>query len=138
MGLFSNKKKKENQEESIHEINEFLSIIKENNIIEICLYIDHDKIINISKHIKEICNTVIMNGYNWEVLLHTYINKNMPELLDGMDTNSEAGIYGVFYKYSEENIEKTNKLADIINRLIQNEYELYQFIHEYKSYINWE
>lgn len=138
MGLFGNKKKKENQEESVYEINEFLTIIKENNMIEICLYIDHDKVINISKHINEICNTVIMNGYNWEVLLHTFMNKNMPELLDGMDTNSEAGIYSVFYKHSEENIEKANKLVDIINGLIENEDALYQFIREYKSNINWE
>lgn len=47
----------------------------------------------IGKKMETINEQAYMNGYNWEAFLNCYPEIHQPELLDGIETDSEAGTY---------------------------------------------
>lgn len=55
-----------------------------------------------------------MNGYDWDTALKNYLAVNAPDLLEGMNTDPEAGTCVVFYDANAENEEKIRRIADIL------------------------
>lgn len=86
----------------------------------------------------EIHEDAYMNGYNWEMFLNYYLEKNAPDVLEGLDSDPEAGLYAAYYDVSIENEKKAEKLAEIIRFLIENEVELYRIVREEGDQIEWE
>ena len=79
-----------------------------------------------------------MNGYNWEAVLGYYLGKTAPDLLEGMDTDPEAGMYVAYYPLTPENEAKAERLAGIIHDLVEHGETLCQFIQTEGDNIPWD
>ena len=71
-----------------------------------------------------------MNGYNWDAFLNYYLAENAPDILEGIDSDPEAGTYAAYFEENEENEERAKRFADIIISLIENEEEIYKILRE--------
>ena len=117
---------------------DYVKVFNIENIVDICFYIDQDKILAIGEKMNEICEDAYMNGYNWEALLNYYLKNNAPELLEGLETDPEAGMYAAFYELSPENEKKAEKFAGLITHLVENEEELYSLVRDHGDEIEWD
>ena len=97
---------------------ENVAIVKSDSSISVCFYIENDKPLKIGEKMNAINEDAYMNGYNWEAFFNFYLEENDPDVLEGMETDPEAGMYVAYYDYSQENEERAEKFADIINSLI--------------------
>ena len=105
---------------------------------EVCFYIENPKVMAVAEKMEELCQDAYMNGYNWEAFFNCYLAINAPELLEDMKTDPEAGMYVAYYDISKENEAKAERFADIIISLVENEEELYSFLHENGEEIEWD
>ena len=96
---------------------DYVKILKYGKIINLTFYIEHDKPFEIGEKMNEIYDKAYMNGYNWEAFLNYYLEKNSPEVLEGL---------------------KAEKLKNIIIDLIENEEKLYKVLKDEGSKINWD
>lgn len=117
---------------------EYVIVTKEEDYISICFYIEQQKPFTIGEKMNEINEEAYMNGYNWEAFFNYYLEKNEPELLDGLDTDPEAGMYAAYYDVTPENEVKAEKFGKIICALIENEEELYRIVREEGDAIEWD
>ena len=117
---------------------DYLQFIKNDGIILVCFLIEEDKVLEIGDKMNEISEDAYMNGYNWEAFIHYYLKNHHPEILENMETDSEAGTYVAYYTDTPENEKKAEKLAAIIEELVENEARLYEIVRNEGSDINWE
>ncbi len=117
---------------------DYVKILKYGKIINLTFYIEHDKPFDIGEKMNEIYDKAYMNGYNWEAFLNYYLEKNAPEVLEGVEIDPEAGIFTAYYDNTLENEEKAEKFKKIIIDLIENEEKLYKVLKEEGSKINWD
>ena len=117
---------------------DYVKILRYGKIINLTFYIEHDKPFEVGEKMNEIYDKAYMNGYNWEAFLNYYLEKNSPEVLEGIEMDPEAGIITVYYDNTLENEEKAEKLKNIINDLIENEDKLYKVLKDEGSKINWD
>ena len=117
---------------------DYVKVFKTEKIVDICFYIDKDNILAIGDKMNEICEDAYMNGYNWEALLNYYLKNNAPELLDGVNTDPEAGMYVAYYDLSPENEQKAEKFAALIIDLVEHEDKLYDLVREHGNEIEWD
>ena len=113
-------------------------VIKDENGLQVCFYIQNDKPFNIGKKMKKINKNAYMNGYNWEAFLNYYLAKNAPDILNGMTTDPEAGLYAAYYDVTAENEARAENFAKIINTLLENEEEIYCIVREEGKDIAWD
>ena len=104
--------------------------------ISVYLNIEEDVIMAIGQKMEEINEEAYMNGYNWEAFLNKYLQTNHPELLEGIDTDSEAGTYVALFEKSNSN--KADKLVGVINELVKNPEEIYSFLKANGEDIEWD
>ncbi len=116
----------------------YVSVHKYDDDIGVTFYIEEEKILNIGDKMNAICEDAYMNGDNWDAFLNYYLEKNAPELLEGLESDPEAGLYSAYYSYSEQNAKKAEKFAELIQSLIENEESLYQFLREEADNIEWD
>ncbi|MBO5103643.1 MAG: hypothetical protein J6B74_01075, partial [Ruminococcus sp.] len=93
-------------------MSDFIDITYGEEYISLNFFIENEKIADIGAEMERINPEAYMNGYNWEAFLNYYLEKNVPEILVGMDSDPEARMYAVYYDNNEENIEKTVRLAE--------------------------
>jgi hypothetical protein len=118
--------------------------------ISICFYIEQDNVVKIGKKIKSIVSTNFgkillrlfpkiskMNGYNWEGFINYYLQKNHPEVMQNMETDSEAGMYVAYYDFSFENEKNADKLMEIIIDVIENKSNILESIKNDGRLIDW-
>lgn len=98
--------------------------------------IEADEVMAIGEKMQGINEQAYMNGYNWEAFLNSYLHANNPELLDGLDTDSEAGTYVALY--AEASSGKADRLIGIIKRLVNNPDEILSFLKENGEEIEWD
>lgn len=98
---------------------------------------EDEKVFAIGERMYEINEEAYMNGYNWDSFFNYYLAKNAPDILEGMETDPEAGSYTAYFKYTEENEQKAKRFADIIISLIENEEEIYKLLRENGDEIEW-
>lgn len=114
-------------------------IKQEDNSIAVCLYIENNNVLSIGDKMNEINENAYMNGYNWDAFLNYYVGKHHPEVLEGLDSDPEAGMYCAFYEDgTPENEEKADKLIEIITDLIENEAKLYEIVTNEGNEIEWD
>ena len=90
----------------------------------------------IGEKMEAINEEAYMNGYNWEAFLNHYLQTNQPELLDGLDTDSEAGTYVALY--DKDNSDKAEILVGVINEIVNNPDKIYNFLKEKGDDIEWD
>lgn len=98
--------------------------------------IEADQVMAIGERMEAINEQAYMNGYNWEAFLNHYLQNNHPELLDGLDTDSEAGTYVALYDKSQA--AKADKLVNVINGLIQSPDKIYDYLKKNDEDIEWD
>ena len=119
-------------------MSDYTAIVKHENSISVCFYVERDKPFDIGEKMNEINEEAYMNGYNWEAFFNFYLPKYAPDVLIGMDNDSEAGMYVAYYALTPENEARAEKFAGIINSLIENEEELYRIVRDEGDEIVWD
>lgn len=117
---------------------DYVKVHKSDNRIDIWFYNEDDKPFAIGEKMYAINEEAYMNGYNWDAVFKYYLAKYAPDVLEGLDSDPEAGSYAAYYERTTENEGKAQKFADMICSLIENEEELYRIIHEDGDKIQWD
>ncbi|HEY0030634.1 MAG TPA: Imm51 family immunity protein [Bacteroidia bacterium] len=104
--------------------------------VTVCFYIEQNKVLDIGEKMNAINEQAYMNGYNWEAFLNYYLEKNYPELIEGLDGDPEAGTYVALYDNADE--AKADKLVEIIENLIENEALLYEIVKNEGELVEWD
>ncbi len=117
---------------------DYLAVIKHEDSLSICFYIENEKPFAVGNKMHELHEGAYMNGYNWEAFFNYYLAKHNPIILNGMETDPEAGMYVAYYELNADNEEKAQQLAKVIEDLIENEEKLYQLIKEDGDKIVWD
>jgi hypothetical protein len=107
----------------------YTAVIRYENSIHVCFYIDKDKVFTIGEKINQLHKDAYTNGYNWEAFFNYYLPK-YADVIEDMESDPEASMYIAYYNLTPENEKKANKFASIIRSLIENEADLYRIIHE--------
>lgn len=110
--------------------------IKHENQIAVYFPIEADEVMAIGEKMVAINEEAYMNGYNWDAFLKSYLDAHHPELLNGLETDPEAGTYMALY--AREETHKADKLIAIIKELISNPEKVYQFLEEQGEEIEWD
>lgn len=118
----------------------YTAIIKhdESKQISVCFYIEQDRILSIGDKMNKINDQAYMNGYNWEAFINFYLKQNEPDLLKGMGSDPEAGMYVAYYELTPENLIKSEKLVAVFQNLIDNEEKIYEIVEEHGAEIEWD
>ncbi len=119
-------------------MSDYVSITKSGKWVGISFNNEHDKPFAIGEKMNAINEQAYMNGYNWDALFNYYLSESAPELLDGLESDPEAGSYAAYYELSEENESKAIRFAEIIESLIENEDNLYRIVREHADEIEWD
>jgi hypothetical protein len=119
-------------------MNDYVSIVKTQKSLSVCLYVEQDKLLSIGERMNELNENAYMNGYNWEAFFNYYLPKYHPEVCLDMQTDSEAGMYVAYYRLNIENEKRAEKFVEIIIDLIENENKLYKIIQNEGDAIEWD
>jgi hypothetical protein len=119
-------------------MNDYVSVVKTQDSLSVCLYIEHDKLLSIGERMNELNENAYMNGYNWEAFFNYYLPEYHPEICIDMQTDPEAGMYVAWYELNTENEKKAEKFVEIIKNLIENEDKLYEIIQNKGDAIEWD
>ena len=117
---------------------DYVKINKGNDRIGVWFYNENDKPFAIGQKMCELNENAYMNGYNWDAFFNYYLAKYAPEVLEGLESDPEAGSYAAYYDSTPENEEKAKKFVDIIIFLMEHEEELYRIIREEGNDIEWD
>jgi hypothetical protein len=115
-----------------------VAVVESEKYVSVCFYIEHDKPLAIGEKMNEINEDAYMNGYNWEALFAYYLPKKAPDLLEGLGSDPEAGMYVAYYDNVPESKPKAERLAKLIEGLLDNEEELYRIVREEGDQIQWD
>lgn len=117
---------------------DYVKVHKGENGIAVWFYSENDKPFAIGEKMNEICEDAYMNGYNWDAFFQYYLAENAPDILEGLDSDPEAGSYVAHFELGEENEKRAERFAEIISSLMENEEELYRIVREKGEEIAWD
>ena len=117
---------------------DYVKIFKTEKSVDVCLYAENEKPLSLMEPVQAACPDAYMNGYNWEALLRYYLEENAPDILEGMRTDPEAGMYAAYWPLSPENEERAKRLEGIIRSLVENGEALCRFVEEHGGEIEWD
>ena len=115
-----------------------LSSDKKFGSVSVRFYISQEKPLAVGKKMQEINEQAIMTGHNWEALLNYYLDTHHPDVSAGMGSDPDNKNYVAYYKLTPENEKKAEKLAQILEDLIENESELYDIVKNHADEIDWD
>lgn len=118
--------------------NEFVQVIRSDEYIIVSFDIENEAIMGLGDRLNEIEEQAYMNGYNWDALIGYYLNINAPELLNGLESDPEAGMYTGYYDNNDENMTKAEKLAEYIRNMVDDPDKLCEFVKENGADIPWD
>ena len=96
------------------------------------------RVMALGEKLAALCPDAYMNGYNWEALLRYYLEKNAPDILEGMESDPEADMYEAHWPRTPENEAKAKRFEEIIRSLIENEETLCRLVREDGGEIEWD
>jgi len=114
------------------------NVSKEYNRIDVWFENETDKVLKIGDKMYEINSEAYMNGYNWDAFFNYYLAKHYPDVLEGLDSDPEAGSCVAYYELNTENEARADKFIEIIKSLVENEEELYRIVKEEGDDIEWD
>lgn len=107
--------------------------------IAISFYNENDKPFAIGEKMNELVEDAYMNGYNWAAFFNAYLEENAPEILEVLEEDPEAGMYSAYINEVNENTKAlAQKFGDMIEHLMENEEEIYDFLEEHAETIEWD
>ena len=116
---------------------EYVRVFKYDDSVSVVFEIEDDGPMAIGARLSEIDERAYMNGYNWSALIHWYLKNNEPDLLDGLDDDSEASTYVGIYDSSDD-ADKGRRLAETICRLVEDESGLCAMVRDHADEIEWD
>lgn len=119
-------------------MSDYAQIMNFEKYTEVCFYIENPKVMAVAEKMEELCEEAYMNGYNWEAFFNCYLAINAPELLEGMKTDPEAGMYVVYYDLTPENEAKVAQFNELIHKLVEEPELLCDFMREHAWDIDWD
>ncbi len=129
----------QNMETMDNQITDYLALFHhEDGSIALTFNIEDDRIFALGEEMNALREEAYMNGYNWDAFLNYYLAVNAPDILEGMETDPEAGGYVAYYENGVENEAKAKRLADIIVSLIENKEEIFRILRENGDEIEWD
>jgi len=115
-----------------------LSTDKSFGSVSVRFYVTHEKPLAIGKKMQELNEQAIMSGHNWEAVLNYYLDTHHPDISGGMGSDADNKSFVALYKLNPVNEKKAEKLAQIIEDLIENETLLYEIVKNNADEIDWE
>ncbi len=109
---------------------DYVKTMKYEDWVGVWFYNENDKPFSIGEKMSQINESAYMNGYNWDAFFNYYLEKHAPDLLEGLESDPEAGSYVAYYQMSEENERKAERFVELIVSLIENEEEIYQIVRD--------
>ena len=77
---------------------DYIKIVKGDDRIGVWFYNENDKPFSIGEKMCEINENAYMNGYNWDAFFNYYFAENAPDILEGLESDPEAGSYAAYYE----------------------------------------
>ena len=117
---------------------DYVSIFTYKNQVSLMLQASGKTVMALGEKLEALCPDAYMNGYNWEALLRYYLEKNAPDILEGMAPDPEADMYEAHWPLTPENEAKARRFEEIIRSLVENEEMLCRFVQENGGEIEWD
>ena len=117
---------------------DYVKLFKLENSVEVCLYAEDERLLALMEKMQAACPDAYMNGYNWEAFFNYYLKKHEPDILDGIKTDPEAGMYAVHWPLSPENEARAGRFEALICSLVEDEEELCRIVREEGDEIEWD
>ena len=108
------------------------------NEMGLILQASDEKVMALGEKLESLCPEAYMNGYNWEALLRYYLEKNAPDILEGLDPDPEADMYAAHWPLTPENESKAKRFEEIIRSLIEDDAALCRLVQEQGEEIEWD
>jgi Immunity protein 51 len=115
-----------------------LSSDKKFGSVSVRLYLTQEKPQELSRKLQSINEQVVMNGQNWEALLHYYLDEHHADISGGMGSDADNKSFVAYYKLNPVNEERAAKLSAILEALIEDESALCETVKNYGDEIDWE
>ena len=106
--------------------------------VGLVLQASDERVMTLGEKLEAACPEAYMNGYNWEALLRYYLEKNAPDILEGLDPDPEADTYAAHWPLTPENEAKAKRFEEIIHSLIEDEETLCRLVREEGGEIEWD
>ena len=117
----------------------YLNIIEKPDSTDVCLDIENPKVMAIGAEMQKKCSDAYMNGYNWEAFWRTFVCYKNSDILETMETDSEAGSFSAIFDGEDEEMRMLAKeFAEIVRDAIENENQIYDFLENHKGEIEWD
>ena len=117
---------------------EYVKVFSTEKDVELCLYADSERLLGMMEKMEAACPEAYMNGYNWEAFWAYYLEKTDPDILSGMKTDPEAGMYVAYWPLSSENEARAGRFEELIRSLVEDEEELCRILREEGDEIPWD
>ncbi len=117
---------------------DYVKVFSTEKYVEVCLYADSERLLALSEKMQSANPDAYMNGYNWEAFWAYYLKKQDPDILSGMKTDPEAGMYVAYWLLSPENEARAGRFEALICSMVENEEELCRIVREECGEIEWD
>ncbi|MCI9120174.1 MAG: hypothetical protein HFG00_01425 [Oscillibacter sp.] len=117
---------------------DYVSVFTYKNNVSLMLQASDKTVMALGEKLYALCPEAYMNGYNWEALLRYYLEKNAPDILEGLDPDPEADTYAAHWPLTPENEAKAKRFAEIIRSLAEDAETLCRFVQENGGEIEWD
>ena len=118
---------------------DYLTVLKhDDGSVSICFSIENDSIFALGEEMNKIRAEAYMNGYNWNAFLNYYLSVNAPDILAGLESDPEAGMYIAEYVDGAVGENKARRFAEIIVSLVENKEKIFKILRENGDNIVWD
>ena len=80
-----------------------VTVLSNEDGIQISLDVQQDAVLQIGEMMQEIQEAAYMNGENWAIFFQYYLEQYAPDLLEGLESDAEAGMYAAYYETAKQN-----------------------------------
>ncbi len=118
---------------------DLVTVLSNEDGIQISLDVQQDAVLQIGEMMQEIQEEAYMNGENWAIFFQYYLEQYAPDLLEGLESDAEAGMYAAYYETATpENHQKALQLADLLHALLAHPEQIYQILRTTEDEIEWD
>ncbi|MEL6341047.1 MAG: Imm51 family immunity protein [Myxococcota bacterium] len=117
---------------------QYARVLSSDRWLTISFQNEHPRVMAVGKALEERHPQAYMNGYNWEAVIRRYLEVHAPHLLEGLDSDPEAGSYAAYYTPSPENRVRAEELMSMLLRLVEEKDVLFDFVQREVEAIEWD
>lgn len=117
---------------------DYVQVFQYKDEVSLIFSVEDNRILALGQKLEAVCPEAYMNGYNWDALFRYYLEKNDPDILNGLDSDPEAGLYAAHWPLSPESEARAGRFEAIIRSLVENEEALCRLVQEEGGEIEWD